>query len=110
MNKDKYVLSLKLEKACWANKEMEFQTLCKQFLKRYRISKILKTAGDKTINEPYNLCKISIRSQEHCLHVAYRFNFFRRSTVYFTKDAIYSALVFVTLLETGAYMLMKGKI
>ena len=51
MNKDKYDLSLKLEKACRANKEMKFWTLCKQFLKRYRGSKILQTAGGKTFND-----------------------------------------------------------
>ena len=45
MNKDKYDLSLKLEKACQANKEVKCLTLCKQFLRRYRGSKILKTAG-----------------------------------------------------------------
>ena len=49
MNKDKYGLSLKLEKSCRANKEKEFKTLCKQFLKRYRGSKILKTAGVKPL-------------------------------------------------------------
>ena len=38
------------EKACQANKQIKFLTVCKQFLKRYRGSKILKTAGGKTVN------------------------------------------------------------
>mgnify|MGYP001792678191 CR=1 FL=1 len=85
MNNDKYGLNLKLEKACRANREMEFLwnfilSLCKQFLKRYRGSKILKTAWGKTVIELYILCKISIRSQEQCL--AYRSNFLRRSIFY----------------------------
>ena len=104
MNKDKYDLSLKLEKACRANKEVKFLTLCKQLLKRYRGSKILKTAGGKTVNEPYILCKISIRSQEQRL--AYRSRIFRRSLLYKTLS-IYSASVFVTFLETGAHMHAK---
>ena len=51
MNKDKYGFSLKLEKDCRANKEIKCLTVCKQFLKRYRGSKILKIAGGKTVNE-----------------------------------------------------------
>ena len=106
MNKDKYDLSLKLEKACRANKEVKFLTLCKQLLKRYRGSKILKTAGGKTVNEPYILCKISFRSQEKCL--AYRSHIFRKG-LFYQRLSIYSVSVFVTfILETGAHMLMKG--
>ena len=67
---------------------------------------MLKTAGGKTVNEPYILYKISIRLQEQWLD--YRPNFFRR-IIFYKALSIYSALVFVTLLETGAHMLMKGK-
>ena len=86
-------MSLKLEKACRANKEMEFSTLCKQFLKICRGSKILKTAGGKTVNEPYILCKIFIRSQEQCL--AYRSNFFR--SIFYKALSIYSASILIIL-------------
>ena len=100
MNKDKY------EKTYRANKQLKFLTLRKQFLKRYRGSKILKTAGGKTVNEPYILCKISIGSQKQCL--VYRSHIFKRSL--FNKTlSIYSTSVFVTLLETRAHILMKGK-
>ena len=68
---------------------------------------MLKTAGGKTVNEPYILYKISIRLQEQWLD--YRPNFFRR-IIFYKALSIYSALVFVTLLETGAHMLMKGKV
>ena len=77
MNKDKYNLSLKLEKACRTNKQYDILTLYKQFLTRYRGSKILKTAGGKTVNEPYIFCKICTSSQEQ--YLAYRSNFFGRS-------------------------------
>ena len=100
MNKDKY------EKTYRANKQLKFLTLRKQFLKRYRGSKILKTAGGKTVNEPYILCKISIGLQKQCL--VYRSHIFKRSL--FNKTlSIYSTSVFVTLLETRAHILMKGK-
>ena len=88
MNKHKYDLSLKLENACRANKEVKFLTLCKELLNRYRGTKILKTAGGKTVNEPNILCKISIRSQEQCL--AYPSHIFRRS-LFYKALSIYSA-------------------
>ena len=58
---------------------MKFLTLFKQFLKRYRGSKILKTAGDKTVNEPNILCKISIRSQEQLFSLS--FSYFQKKFI-----------------------------
>ena len=42
-----------------------------------KISRFQNTqkAGGKTVNEPYILCKISIRSQEQCL--AYSLSYFQ---------------------------------
>ena len=75
-------------------------TLCKCFLKRYRGSKILKTAGGKTVNEPYILYKISIISQEQCL--AFRSHIFSRGFFYKTLS-IYSASVFAQALSSPIF-------
>ena len=62
--------------------------------------------GGETVNEPYILCKISVRSPENFL--AYRSHIFRRSLFYKALYK-YSASVFVTFLETGAHMLNEGE-
>ena len=58
-------LNLKLEKGCQKNKVMKLLSLHMQFLRGYHGPKNLKTTGGKTVNEPYNLCRISITSQTH---------------------------------------------
>ena len=103
MNKDKYSLSLKL-KLVELTKRLNFRFYASSFWKE--VLKYSKQLRVKIVKEPYILCKISIRSLEQCL--AYRSNFFRW-IIFYKPISIYSALVFVTLLETGAHMLKKGK-
>ena len=94
-NKNEYGLILKLKTAFRANKEMKFLALCKQFLKRCHGSKQLLVG--RTVNKPYLLCKISIRSGEKCS--AYRSNFF--GSLFYKALSICSAYI--------SHMLMKGK-
>ena len=67
---------------------------------------VQKYSKQLSVNEPYIVRKISIRSQEQCL--TYRPHIFRIN-LFYKALSIYSTSVFVTFLETGAHFANEGE-